>query len=838
MRAVLRGRQIVPFLLWNFVVVGAKSIRDLSHGLEGLRDEGDGGEIGWDSSETPSEDPSTKLGRKVSEVIGGWLQAGTRGTTTSDIESSERSVEKQRESPVSWWQGTSSTNKGNVLHNEVNDRRKAEKQKTTILLTFSEVVTLFDQYYPHVTQYAWNMNEDTVKKVFLKILQDISKSDQRNSAIVKQIINQDLALYNKPIEELGIDPNLKKRYNFLIQEMLDAKRASKAKKPFDFEEKANKDQQGKKDFDKDMLNNMKAMYAKPWGRPSVSGNSHVYPQMYNLSYDTQWKYKNKVIPTIDLEAKTERSLANHTEDMVTEESSPTELMVFASSITPQLSRSGPLDTSIAEKVKEKEEMVKVVREHGLNMEKLQLEPPPLINSLVSPFLVKEGWQNTQLGNPEMMAGFLHEEENERLLVKDAWEETRVRKPDIDILVTTPDTLSAENEKQEESIAYILGLSPGPTSKSEASVVQNKFGPMLKQEGTETMLVMLPESSTASKDETENETFTEETSTEDTISDSKLDISKENHTILDILEELILAKYHEMKDEESEEFRDMSMKKLIHLLHLLLLLKNKEGGMESFEQSWEGSETGLEDDKLQKLKIVANPQIMLPSTKYGVLVRNAITRPLAESSHLLEDSLHRDAEFVHQDISSSLSFPRDDALTGLSNDGGSSDNDVPLSVASLPPLVRSQLASWGYPAPAPEHHRDREQEEYREDISHLRDYLSPPAEDSAWFSPQMSPSDTQRKEIPKYETQILNLIENTTPQNGIMTKPDAYFETNMASPDRNFHKEKMSTKKKEEIGPKLMFVNVWQSVAGVPVLAGQKVLLKWPDEEERRPRSSV
>ena len=72
----------------------------------------------------------------------------------------------------------------------------------------------------------------------------------------------------------------------------------------------------------------------------------------------------------------------------------------------------------------------------------------------------------------------------------------------------------------------------------------------------------------------------------------------------------------------------------------------------------------------------------------------------------------------------------------------------------------------------------------------------------------------------------------------MTKPDAYFETNMASPDRNFHKEKMSTKKKEEIGPKLMFVNVWQSVAGVPVLAGQKVLLKWPDEEERRPRSSI
>ena len=73
----------------------------------------------------------------------------------------------------------------------------------------------------------------------------------------------------------------------------------------------------------------------------------------------------------------------------------------------------------------------------------------------------------------------------------------------------------------------------------------------------------------------------------------------------------------------------------------------------------------------------------------------------------------------------------------------------------------------------------------------------------------------------------------------MTKPDNYFKTNMASADgMPFHKEKMLTKKKEEIGPKLMFVNVWQSVAGVPVLAGQKVLLKWPDEEERRPRSSI
>ena len=43
------------------------------------------------------------------------------------------------------------------------------------------------------------------------------------------------------------------------------------------------------------------------------------------------------------------------------------------------------------------------------------------------------------------------------------------------------------------------------------------------------------------------------------------------------------------------------------------------------------------------------------------------------------------------------------------------------------------------------------------------------------------------------------------------------------------REKTSTKKKDELGPRLMFVNMWNTVAGIPVLAGQKVLLKWPKQ---------
>ena len=45
-----------------------------------------------------------------------------------------------------------------------------------------------------------------------------------------------------------------------------------------------------------MLNNMKAMYAHPWGRPGnfeTLKNSHVYPQMFNNLDGSMWKYEEE-----------------------------------------------------------------------------------------------------------------------------------------------------------------------------------------------------------------------------------------------------------------------------------------------------------------------------------------------------------------------------------------------------------------------------------------------------------------------------------------------------------------------------------------------------------------
>ena len=65
-------------------------------------------------------------------------------------------------------------------------------------------------------------------------------------------------------------------------------------------------------------------------------------------------------------------------------------------------------------------------------------------------------------------------------------------------------------------------------------------------------------------------------------------------------------------------------------------------------------------------------------------------------------------------------------------------------------------------------------------------------------------------------------------------PDMNFQTQMTSGETKPSLEDVQmtteTKTKEELGPKLMFVNVWNTVAGIPVLAGQKVLLKWPKHE--------
>ena len=252
--------------------------RDLSHGLEGLLDEGDGSEI---RRKDQRSEAASKLGRRVSEVIGGWFQGGLVGRRRTD-----QGGEKQRENPVSWWQKIARPD--NKIHSGVDhlspkdadNRREGGFKKKVILPTFSEVVALFEKFYPYMTQYRWKVKEDTVEKVFLKILQDISRIDQRSSAIVNQIIKRDVQLYTKSMVELGIDPYFQRKYNFLIKDMLEAKKKTQA----GLEDKIRIDQRPKEDFDKDMLNNMKAMYAHPWGRPGnfeTLKNSHVYPQMFN-----------------------------------------------------------------------------------------------------------------------------------------------------------------------------------------------------------------------------------------------------------------------------------------------------------------------------------------------------------------------------------------------------------------------------------------------------------------------------------------------------------------------------------------------------------------------------
>ena len=818
-------RPLLSLLLWqvllDFLSIGlgaprsaevegiskGRSIGDLSHGLEGLLDEGDGSELGWEDQQ--SEAWSTKLGRKVGEVVGDWLKGGVgarRNIWRAD-DASDR--EKQRESPVSWWQkinrpdnkDSEANSEVDILTGEIADERRDKKK--VFLPTLSEVVTLFDQFYPYVTQYPWKVKEDTVKKVFLKILQDISRSNERSNAMVDQIIKNNILLYTKPMTELRIDPYLQRKYNFLIKDLFDAKKTLPGLE----------DETIKEDFDKDMLNNMKAMYAHPRERPSGNfetlKNSYFYPQMFNKLDGSMWKYEDEPIPSSKLEAKTERSLANDTGDMVTEESAPEDQMVglFANLATPhQLSRSGLLDTSIpeepqTEEVIEPAEVVEIVREHGLNMEQLQLEPPPLVNSLVSPFLVRGGWEKTQVRNPSTSISTM---------------------PEV-LLSSEPEY---DQDKHHGSLGYLLGFEGDPEDKSPSFVYHQsadqvedtgRVSPILNPEGTETMLVMLPESSTHLKEaEIEH-------STSDAKFDNSEDMNEENHTILGILEELILDKYLEMKEEGgSEEVRDMSMKKLIHLLHLLLLLKNKESGMESLENSWEGPTAGMEDDHLHKFKLVGDPHIVPPSTKYGVLVGNALTRP-PESSHLFEDSTRRDAQLVHQD---SLSFPGDDSLTG--GHGGSS---VPLFVASLPASVRSQLASWGYSAPTgrPQHHADREQEEYSKEMSHLGEILSPQEGEPAQLSQHMFPIGTHNQGSPleMYDTKKLKENMSWPSMINVKTQKDTMEKVSV----------QMSTKKKDELGPRLVFVNVWNTVAGVPVLAGQKVFLKWPPEH-RSPKSTM
>ena len=217
-------------------------------------------------------------------------------------------------------------------------------------------------------------------------------------------------------------------------------------------------------------------------------------------------------------------------------------------------------------------------------------------------------------------------------------------------------------------------------------------------------------------------------------------------------------------------------------------------MESLENSWEGPTNGLEDDNHQKFKIVGNPPMVAPSTEYGIIVGNALTRPPLESSHLFQDSsTGHDAPLVPQD---SLSLPGDDSVAGGHR------SSVPLFVASLPASVRNQLASWGYPASAGASgsrgpHDKQEQEEYAKDTNRLGERLS---------------------------LQEGKLIESW---------PDMNFQTQMTSgetkPSQGVQMT-TKTKTKEELGPKLMFVNVWNTVAGIPVLAGQKVLLKWPKRE--------
>ena len=99
------------------------------------------------------------------------------------------------------------------------------KKSTKRLPTLTEVSNLFDEYYSYVEYYPWKLDEDIVKRIFIKILENYAENnfDLAKKKKLKKFLQSKVNKYSAKANKLVLDPTLYNRYNYIIMDSIERK---------------------------------------------------------------------------------------------------------------------------------------------------------------------------------------------------------------------------------------------------------------------------------------------------------------------------------------------------------------------------------------------------------------------------------------------------------------------------------------------------------------------------------------------------------------------------------------------------------------------------------------
>jgi hypothetical protein len=89
------------------------------------------------------------------------------------------------------------------------------------LPTLTEVAGLFDDFYSYAVYYPWKLEADTVKQMFIRVLEDFAKNTFDNKRQLMKFLQKKVYVYSRirSKESLSLDPDLYKRYDFIVTDL-------------------------------------------------------------------------------------------------------------------------------------------------------------------------------------------------------------------------------------------------------------------------------------------------------------------------------------------------------------------------------------------------------------------------------------------------------------------------------------------------------------------------------------------------------------------------------------------------------------------------------------------
>ena len=153
-------------------------------------------------------------------------------------------------------------------HNDSDDMETKEQTRKR-LPTLTEVAGLFDDFYSYVEYYPWKLEVDTVKRLFIKILEDYSSETFDNKKKLMKYLQKKVFLWSKSQETLSLDAELYRRYSFIVGDLANRKITSVKK------------------HDK--------LVTKSTTSSSSSSTKSVPPKSTSISHKKKWIINNRIV---------------------------------------------------------------------------------------------------------------------------------------------------------------------------------------------------------------------------------------------------------------------------------------------------------------------------------------------------------------------------------------------------------------------------------------------------------------------------------------------------------------------------------------------------------------